>query len=117
MRGAIAAVHIPSMREARTLFPCRAARTDRRCDRTGSGGSIWPEVHRSPCSPEAGGESIGFADFGRCRDEDISPGTVGEMMAIYVHPRHAQGRGVGSALIREQQVGSGVTDSPTCRSG
>ena len=99
--GAIAAVHIPSMREAyRTLFPAEAlARIDAR-DRT----ERWREHLAGGASvtllAEAGGESIGFADFGRCRDEDISPGTVGEMMAIYVHPA-AWGRGVGSALMRE----------------
>ncbi len=85
--GAIAVVHVASMREAyRTLFPAEAfARIDAR-DRT----ERWREHLAGGTSvtmlAEAGGESVGLADFGRCRDEDISPGTVGEVMAIYVHP-------------------------------
>ena len=49
---------------------------------------------------ETGGQLVGFAAFGKCRDEDLSSGAVGEVMAIYVHPA-AWRRGVGSALLRE----------------
>jgi ribosomal protein S18 acetylase RimI-like enzyme len=98
---AITAVHLASMREAyRTIFPAEAlARIDAR-DRT----EQWRELLTGGTSTtllaEAGGEPVGFACFGRCRDEDVSPETAGEVMAIYVHPA-AWGRGVGSVLMRE----------------
>jgi ribosomal protein S18 acetylase RimI-like enzyme len=98
---AIAAVHIASMREAyRTLFPAEGlARIDTR-DRT----ERWREHLARGASitvlAETGGELVGFADFGRCRDDDITAGPVGEVMALYVHPA-VWGRGVGSMLMRE----------------
>jgi ribosomal protein S18 acetylase RimI-like enzyme len=98
---AITAVHLASLQEAyRTLFPAEAlARIDAR-DRT----ERWREHLAGGTSitllAEAGGELVGFASFGKCRDEDISPGTAGEVMAIYVHPA-AWGQGVGSALLRQ----------------
>jgi ribosomal protein S18 acetylase RimI-like enzyme len=49
---------------------------------------------------EVAGQLVGFADFGPCRDEDVSPKVVGELMALYVRP-DAWGRGVGRALVRE----------------
>jgi ribosomal protein S18 acetylase RimI-like enzyme len=97
----ITAVHIASMREAYgTLFPAEAlARIDARDRR-----ERWREHLAGGTSitllAEAGGEPVGFASFGKCRDEDISPGTAGEVMAIYVHPA-AWGQGVGSALLRQ----------------
>jgi ribosomal protein S18 acetylase RimI-like enzyme len=98
--GAITDVHLASMREAyRTLFPAGAlARIEAR-DRI----ERWHEHLTRGTSVTllavAGGELVGFVDFGMCRDEDVAPGTVGEVMAIYVHPA-AWGRGVGSLLMR-----------------
>jgi ribosomal protein S18 acetylase RimI-like enzyme len=98
---AITVVHIASMHEVyRTLFPAEAlARLDAR-ERT----ERWREILAGGTSTtllaEAGSEPLGFANFGRCRDEDISPGTVGEVMAIYVRP-DAWRQGVGSALLGE----------------
>jgi ribosomal protein S18 acetylase RimI-like enzyme len=54
--------------------------------------------------PEADGEmsgrwrALGFASYGRCRDEDV-PDTWGEIWAIYVLPAHWS-RGIGRALWR-----------------
>jgi ribosomal protein S18 acetylase RimI-like enzyme len=99
--GAIAAVHLASMQEAyRTLLPAEVlARIDAR-DRT----ERWREHLAGGTTvtmlAEVGGEPVGFAAFGSYRDEEVSPGTVGEVMAIYVHPA-AWGRGIGSALMRE----------------
>jgi hypothetical protein len=83
--GAIADVHIASMREAyRVLLPEAAlARIEAR-DRI----ERWQEHLTKGTSvtmlAEAGGEAVGFADFGMCRDEDVAPGTTGEVMAIYI---------------------------------
>ena len=52
---------------------------------------------------EAGGRLIGFVDFGVCRDEDVAPGLVGELFAIYVRP-DCWGRGVGLALMHEART-------------
>jgi L-amino acid N-acyltransferase YncA len=99
--AAIADVHLASMREAyRILFPAEAlAQVDAR-DRT----ERWREHLAKGTSvtllAEVGGRPVGFADFGLCRDDDVAPGTVGEVMAIYVHPA-IWCRGVGSALMRE----------------
>ena len=99
--GAITAVHIASMREAyRTLFPAEALAQIDAHDRS----ERWREHLSQGTSvtmlAETGGQLVGFAAFGKCRDEDLSSGAVGEVMAIYVHPA-AWRRGVGSALLRE----------------
>ncbi len=49
---------------------------------------------------ELDGRPIGFVNFGACRDEDVLPEAVGEVMAIYVRPE-AWGTGIGEALMRE----------------
>lgn len=98
---AIATVHIASLCEAyRALLPAEALaqidaheRAERWREHLAEGVSVTMLA-------ESGGEVVGFVSFGRCRDDDISLGTVGEVMAIYVHP-DAWGRGVGSALMRE----------------
>jgi ribosomal protein S18 acetylase RimI-like enzyme len=98
---AIAGVHVASMRAAyEDLFPEGAlAQMDAR-DRA----ERWRQHLAGATSvtvlAEAGGRLVGFADFGSCRDEDLSPGAVGELMALYVLP-DAWGSGVGSALMRE----------------
>jgi ribosomal protein S18 acetylase RimI-like enzyme len=98
---AITKVHLASMREAyRGLFPAEDLtridardRADRWRDHLIGNSSITllAEVDR---------RLVGFADFGRCRDEDVLPEAVGEVMAIYVYP-DAWGLGIGSALLRE----------------
>ena len=75
------------------------ARIDAR-DRTERWREHLPEGASLTMLAESDGEVVGFASFGRCRDEDISQGTVGEVIAIYVHLA-AWGRGVGTALLRE----------------
>ncbi len=98
---AITAVHIASMREAyRTLVPPEALAGFDAQDRTQRWREVLAEGTSTTLLAEAGGEPFGFASFGRCRDEDISPGAVGEVMAIYVRP-DAWGQGVGRALLRE----------------
>jgi ribosomal protein S18 acetylase RimI-like enzyme len=49
---------------------------------------------------ETDGQPVGFVDFGVSRDEDLAPGSFGEVMAVYVRPE-AWGRGVGRLLTRE----------------
>jgi ribosomal protein S18 acetylase RimI-like enzyme len=98
--GAITDVHLASMREAyRFLLPAEALAGIEARDRI----ERWREHLARGTSVTllavADGEPSGFVDFGACRDEDVSPGTVGEVMAIYVHPA-AWGRGVGSLLMR-----------------
>jgi ribosomal protein S18 acetylase RimI-like enzyme len=59
---------------------------------------------------EADGRPVGFVDFGACRDDDL-PGSVGEVMAVYVHPE-AWRRRFGERLMREalEQLQSGDLD-------
>lgn len=45
---------------------------------------------------ERGSQLLGFASYGRSRDDDASPG-VGELSALYISPAE-WGTGVGSAL-------------------
>jgi ribosomal protein S18 acetylase RimI-like enzyme len=98
---AITAIHIASMREAyRAFFPAEALAQIDALDRTERWREHLAEGTSTTLLAEVGGEPLGFASFGRCRDEDISPGVVGEVMAIYVRP-DAWGQGVGSALLRE----------------
>jgi ribosomal protein S18 acetylase RimI-like enzyme len=49
---------------------------------------------------EKDGQLVGFIDFGVCRDEDLPPGAVGEVMSVYVHPE-SWGHGFGRELMRE----------------
>jgi hypothetical protein len=85
---AITDVHIASMREAyRDLLPAEELaridprdRADRWCDHLAGGSSIT-------LLAEVDGRPVGFVSFGACRDEDVSPEAVGEVMAIYVRPR------------------------------
>lgn len=44
------------------------------------------------------GEVVGFVTLGPYRDDEGMDATVGEVLAIYVHPRH-QGLGAGRALM------------------
>jgi ribosomal protein S18 acetylase RimI-like enzyme len=98
---AITDVHIASMREAyRGLIAAEELaridardRADRWRDHLAGGSSIT-------LLAEMDGRPAGFVDFGACRDEDVSPGAVGEVMAIYVRP-DAWGLGIGEALMRE----------------
>jgi ribosomal protein S18 acetylase RimI-like enzyme len=98
---AITDVHIASMREAyRGLFAAEELaridardRADRWRDHLAGGSSIT-------LLAEVDGRPAGFVGFGACRDEDVSPGAVGEVMAIYVRP-DAWGLGIGEALMRE----------------
>lgn len=98
--GAITDVHLASMREGyRFLLPAEALagiegrdRIQRWRDHLARGTSVT-------LLAVSDGDPIGFVDFGACRDEDVSQGTVGEVTAIYVHPA-AWGRGVGSLLMR-----------------
>jgi ribosomal protein S18 acetylase RimI-like enzyme len=46
---------------------------------------------------ELDGQMVGFASFGRVRDPDLDPTTVGEIYAIYAPPS-AWGRSAGRAL-------------------
>jgi GNAT superfamily N-acetyltransferase len=97
---AITDVHIASMREAyRDLLPAEELaridprdRADRWCDHLAGGSSIT-------LLAEVDGRPVGFVSFGACRDEDVSPEAVGEVMAIYVRPE-AWGTGIGEALMR-----------------
>jgi ribosomal protein S18 acetylase RimI-like enzyme len=98
--GAITDVHLASMREAyRSLLPVEALASIEAHDRI----ERWRERLTRGASVTllavSDGQTVGFVDFGICRDGDVSPGTVGEVMAIYVHPA-TWGRGVGSLLMR-----------------
>jgi GNAT superfamily N-acetyltransferase len=46
---------------------------------------------------EAGGDIVGFASAGACRDEDVDPAT-GEVYAIYIEPSRV-GSGLGRGLF------------------
>jgi GNAT superfamily N-acetyltransferase len=47
---------------------------------------------------EANGNVVGFAHVGPARDDDLDPGLVGELAAIYLLP-HVWGSGVGRRLM------------------
>jgi ribosomal protein S18 acetylase RimI-like enzyme len=96
---AITEVHIASMRQAyRDLFAASELarieardRADRWRDHLTEGSSIT-------LLADVGGRIVGFVSFGACRDEDVLPDVVGEVMAIYVHP-DKWGFGFGEALM------------------
>jgi len=97
---AIADVHLASIREAyRHLFPAEALAQLDAQDRV----RRWREHLAKGTSltllGEIAGRLVGFADFGACRDPDVS-GAAGELMALYVLPE-AWGRGLGTALLRQ----------------
>jgi ribosomal protein S18 acetylase RimI-like enzyme len=96
----IADVHIASMREAyRCLFaPEELARIDAR-DRADRWRDHLSHDPSSTLLAEVDGRLVGFVAFGPCRDEDVSPEKVGEVMAIYVRP-DTWGLGFGEALMR-----------------
>jgi ribosomal protein S18 acetylase RimI-like enzyme len=98
---AITLVHLASLREAyQGLFGAdELARIDarERADR-------WRDHLTTDGSntllAEVDGRALGFVVFGACRDDDLSPLAVGEVMAIYLHP-DVWGRGLGRMLMRE----------------
>lgn len=47
---------------------------------------------------EQGKRVVGFCTYGPSRDADALPGSAGELIAIYVHPRHLR-RGIGETLL------------------
>ena len=98
---AITEVHIASIREAyRDLLAVEElARIDAR-DRADRWRDHLAGGSSTTLLAEADGRIAGFVDLGACRDEDVSPETVAEVMAIYVRPE-AWGLGIGEALMRE----------------
>jgi ribosomal protein S18 acetylase RimI-like enzyme len=97
---AITEAHIASMCEAyRDLFAAEElARIDAR-DRADRWREHLTEGSSITLLAEVDGRITGFVSFGACRDDDVSPEAVGEVMAIYVHP-NVWGLGVGEALMR-----------------
>jgi ribosomal protein S18 acetylase RimI-like enzyme len=98
---AITEVHIAAMCEAYSdLLPAEElARIDAR-DRANRWRDHLAEGSSVTLLAEVDGRIAGFVDLGACRDEDMSPETVGEVTAIYVRPE-AWGQGIGEALMRE----------------
>jgi GNAT superfamily N-acetyltransferase len=48
---------------------------------------------------ELGGNILGFATFGECRDDDKPKATTGEVWGIYLRPSHWR-NGIGTELLR-----------------
>jgi ribosomal protein S18 acetylase RimI-like enzyme len=98
---AITDVHIASLGAAYAgLFPAtELARVDAR-DRAGRWRDHLAEGTSTTLLAEEDGRLVGFVDFGLCRDDDVPPSAVGEVMSVYVRP-DAWGRGLGRALMRE----------------
>jgi ribosomal protein S18 acetylase RimI-like enzyme len=98
---AITEVHIAAMREAyRDLLPAEElAHVDAR-DRADRWRDLLAEGSSITLLAEVDGRVTGFVNLGACRDEDVSPERVGEVMAIYVEPE-AWGLGIGKVLMRE----------------
>ncbi len=96
---AITEVHIASMRETyRDLFAAEElARIDAR-DRADRWRDHLTEGSSITLLAEVDGRIAGFVCFGACRDEEVSPEAVGEVMAIYVDP-DMWGLGFGEALM------------------
>jgi GNAT superfamily N-acetyltransferase len=93
-------VHVASWRHAyRGLLPDeyleRLSVDDR--EATWRGAFADPDPKSGAVVAEAGGRIVGFASFGRSRDEDVPDGT-GEVPAIYVEPG-VLGTGVGRELF------------------
>ncbi|MGA2259330.1 MAG: GNAT family N-acetyltransferase [Thermoguttaceae bacterium] len=97
---AITEVHLASMREAyrELLGADELARIDAQ-DRANRWREHLAGGGSTTLLAEANGRPVGFVDFGACRDDDLS-GSVGEVMAVYVHPE-AWGRRFGERLMRE----------------
>ena len=99
---AIAAIHVESWRVAyRGLVPDDALATlsltdfeARWLERLGGG----ERAHERTLVVESEGEVVGFAATGPCRDEEIDPGKLIELYAIYVHP-DTWGQGHGRQLL------------------
>jgi hypothetical protein len=84
---AIAGVHIASMRAAyQGLLPEGALAQVEARDRAERWRQHLTGVTWVTLLAEVDGRLVGFADFGPCRDEELSPEAVGELMALYVHP-------------------------------
>jgi ribosomal protein S18 acetylase RimI-like enzyme len=98
---AITDVHVAAIREAyRDLLPAEElARIDAR-DRADRWRDHLAAASSLTLVAEVNGCIAGFVDLGACRDEDISPETVGEITAIYVRPE-SWGLGIGEALMRD----------------
>jgi L-amino acid N-acyltransferase YncA len=97
---AIAVVHIASIREAyRSLFPAPALGGLDIDDRAERWRQILTEHTSTVLVAEADGQMLGFASFGRCRDEDVEADLVGEIMSIYVAPDSWK-QGIGWRLLR-----------------
>jgi GNAT superfamily N-acetyltransferase len=72
---------------------------------------VWQRILAADAGPRNGvvvadgdGSLVGFTAFGPARDEDLDPGQIGEVMAIYVHPR-AWGQGWGRQLMAAALAG------------
>jgi L-amino acid N-acyltransferase YncA len=93
--------HIASILEAYgSIFGAdELARIDAR-DRAERWRNILTDGSSVTLLAEADGSVVGFASFGACRDDDVPPGAVGELMAIYIRP-DMWGRGFGQALMKE----------------
>jgi ribosomal protein S18 acetylase RimI-like enzyme len=102
---AITEVHIASMCKAYSdLFAsAELARIDAR-----GRADQWRDILREGSSrtlvAQLDGRIVGFVCFGACRDEDVSPQAVGEVMAVYVHPDD-WGLGFGKALLNAALTG------------
>jgi hypothetical protein len=69
---AIAVVHIASIRDAyRSLFPAPALRGLDIDDRAERWRQILTQETSTVLVAEVHGQILGFANFGRCRDEDV----------------------------------------------
>jgi ribosomal protein S18 acetylase RimI-like enzyme len=97
----ITEVHIASMMAAYgAIFPPEElARLDPR-DRANRWREVFAEGRTTTLLAEVDGGAVGFVNFGSCRDDDLSPHCVGEVMAIYVRPASWR-RGVGRRLMQE----------------
>jgi ribosomal protein S18 acetylase RimI-like enzyme len=62
--------------------------------------SILAEETGETWVAEENGRTVGFVNFGPCRDEDMNKDEVAEIYAIYLLPE-AWGQGVGSALCQQ----------------
>jgi ribosomal protein S18 acetylase RimI-like enzyme len=110
----IAAVHVASTRAAyRGLFPDSALDGIDAEDRAGRWRQTLSDANTTTLIAESDGQTLGFVNFGPCRDEDAEAGRVGEVMSVYVAP-DCWGKGVGRRLLRtalEQLAGAGFGEA------